>query len=160
MPPPPPRPPDARGVVGGIESAGDFAVCGQLEGATNPGLHLIDDESIGLPLSDRDVETITNASHRAPDGKGEEAIVGYVKVWKKVPGLFGTLIIPLPSAHEGGDVRVMHAGQKKILNTSIRFEFGYSYLMSCLVINSRGHQEQGFPEHRTDVAVCSAFSRS
>lgn len=32
---------------------------------------------------------------------------------EKAPGMFGTLVICLPSAHTGGSVKVKHAGQKK-----------------------------------------------
>ncbi|KAH9464394.1 hypothetical protein MJO28_001933 [Puccinia striiformis f. sp. tritici] len=37
---------------------------------------------------------------------------------EKIPGMFGTLIICLPSAHTGGEVVVKHNGKYKILKTS------------------------------------------
>ncbi|KAG6001850.1 hypothetical protein E4U21_003778 [Claviceps maximensis] len=37
---------------------------------------------------------------------------------EKIPNMFGTLIICLPSAHQGGEVVVKHCGQKKIFKTS------------------------------------------
>lgn len=37
---------------------------------------------------------------------------------EKIPGMFGTLVISLPSAHQGGDVVVKHCGQTKIFKTS------------------------------------------
>ncbi|KAG5952530.1 hypothetical protein E4U53_000663 [Claviceps sorghi] len=37
---------------------------------------------------------------------------------EKIPNMFGTLIICLPSAHQGGEVVVKHGGQKKTLKTS------------------------------------------
>ncbi|KAK1985924.1 2OG-Fe(II) oxygenase superfamily protein [Colletotrichum cereale] len=37
---------------------------------------------------------------------------------EKCPGMFGTLVICLPSVHEGGDVVVKHAGQTKTFKTS------------------------------------------
>ncbi|KAK2014117.1 2OG-Fe(II) oxygenase superfamily protein [Colletotrichum eremochloae] len=37
---------------------------------------------------------------------------------EKCPGMFGTLVICLPSAHEGGDVVVKHASQTKTFKTS------------------------------------------
>ncbi|OAV95265.1 hypothetical protein PTTG_26693 [Puccinia triticina 1-1 BBBD Race 1] len=37
---------------------------------------------------------------------------------EKIPGMFGTLVICLPSAHTGGEVVVRHHGQSKTLKTS------------------------------------------
>ncbi|TKW52228.1 hypothetical protein CTA1_12806 [Colletotrichum tanaceti] len=37
---------------------------------------------------------------------------------EKCPGMFGTLVICLPSTHEGGDVVVKHCGQTKTFKTS------------------------------------------
>ncbi|XXG93892.1 hypothetical protein Hte_000141 [Hypoxylon texense] len=37
---------------------------------------------------------------------------------EKIPGMFGTLVISLPSPHEGGDVVVKHCGVEKTLQTS------------------------------------------
>ncbi|KAI0148466.1 hypothetical protein GGR57DRAFT_505256 [Xylariaceae sp. FL1272] len=37
---------------------------------------------------------------------------------EKVPGMFGTLVISLPSPHEGGDLVVKHCGSKKRYQTS------------------------------------------
>ncbi|KAK3400751.1 hypothetical protein B0T20DRAFT_152426 [Sordaria brevicollis] len=37
---------------------------------------------------------------------------------EKVPGMFGTLVVSLPSAHQGGDVVVKHCGEKKTFKTS------------------------------------------
>ncbi|KAI9625870.1 hypothetical protein H4Q26_016118 [Puccinia striiformis f. sp. tritici PST-130] len=37
---------------------------------------------------------------------------------EKIPGMFGTMIICLPSAHTGGEVVVTHNGERKILKTS------------------------------------------
>lgn len=36
----------------------------------------------------------------------------------KIPGMFGTLVIVLPSAHQGGDVIVRHRGEKKVFASS------------------------------------------
>ncbi|KAK4463495.1 hypothetical protein QBC42DRAFT_337508 [Cladorrhinum samala] len=38
---------------------------------------------------------------------------------EKIPGMFGTLVICLPSAHEGGDVVAKHLGETKTFKTSI-----------------------------------------
>lgn len=37
---------------------------------------------------------------------------------EKIPGMFGTLVICLPSAHEGGDVVLKHCGKKMVIKTS------------------------------------------
>ncbi|KAM4063726.1 2OG-Fe(II) oxygenase superfamily protein [Hirsutella rhossiliensis] len=37
---------------------------------------------------------------------------------EKIPGMFGTLVICLPSAHLGGEVVVKHYGRKRVLRTS------------------------------------------
>ncbi|XP_044723809.1 2OG-Fe(II) oxygenase superfamily domain-containing protein [Hirsutella rhossiliensis] len=37
---------------------------------------------------------------------------------EKMPGMFGTLVICLPSAHQGGEVVLKHGGQQKVLKTS------------------------------------------
>lgn len=42
--------------------------------------------------------------------------------------MFGTMVIALPSKHEGGEVRVTHAGKTEIFETSKFSEYGSSYL--------------------------------
>ena len=37
---------------------------------------------------------------------------------EKAPGMFGTLVVCLPSPHSGGDVKVKHAGIQKVFSTS------------------------------------------
>ncbi|KAK3346421.1 hypothetical protein B0T25DRAFT_461040 [Lasiosphaeria hispida] len=37
---------------------------------------------------------------------------------EKIPGMFGTLVICLPSPHEGGDLVLKHRGEKKVFKTS------------------------------------------
>ncbi|KAK7432252.1 hypothetical protein QQZ08_001197 [Neonectria magnoliae] len=37
---------------------------------------------------------------------------------EKIPGMFGSLVICLPSPHEGGEVVLKHCGEKKIFKTS------------------------------------------
>lgn len=44
---------------------------------------------------------------------------------EKAPGMFATLVIGLPSPHEGGDVVVKHQGDKMTLET---LKHGFSYL--------------------------------
>lgn len=47
---------------------------------------------------------------------------------EKVPGLIGTLVICLPSKHEGGSVHLSHARRKHVLNTDKTSEFGLTSL--------------------------------
>jgi len=47
---------------------------------------------------------------------------------EKAPRMFATLVVALPSKHEGGEVRVTHAGKTEILETSKFSEFDFSYL--------------------------------
>jgi hypothetical protein len=42
--------------------------------------------------------------------------------------MFATLVIALPSKHEGGEVRVTHGGKTKTFETSKFSEFDSSYL--------------------------------
>jgi len=42
--------------------------------------------------------------------------------------MFATLVIALPSKHEGGEVRVTHSGKTKKFETSKFSEFDASYL--------------------------------
>ncbi|KJK80992.1 hypothetical protein H634G_03525 [Metarhizium anisopliae BRIP 53293] len=37
---------------------------------------------------------------------------------EKIPGMFGTLVVCLPSAHQGGEVVLKHCGQRKVFKTS------------------------------------------
>ncbi|KAL9119935.1 MAG: hypothetical protein Q9187_003512 [Circinaria calcarea] len=47
---------------------------------------------------------------------------------EKAHGMFGTLVIALPSSHTGGEVEVIFNGQRKTLSTADASDFGYSYL--------------------------------
>jgi hypothetical protein len=47
---------------------------------------------------------------------------------EKVPGMFGTLVICLPSEHSGGDVRLVHGMTERILQTSPTSAFDLSLL--------------------------------
>ena len=42
--------------------------------------------------------------------------------------MFGTLVICLPSKHEGGDIHLIHGEQRKTLETARLSEFNYTYL--------------------------------
>jgi hypothetical protein len=45
---------------------------------------------------------------------------------EKVPGMFGTLVVCLPSMHEGGEVHLSHNGKKKVLTTASTSQFDIS----------------------------------
>ncbi|TVY13045.1 hypothetical protein LARI1_G009289 [Lachnellula arida] len=47
---------------------------------------------------------------------------------EKVPRMFATLVIALPSKHEGGEVRVTHAGKTRVFETAKFSDFGSSFL--------------------------------
>lgn len=47
---------------------------------------------------------------------------------EKEQGMFGTLIIALPSKHEGGQVHLSHAGKTEVLTTATNSDYGYTYL--------------------------------
>jgi hypothetical protein len=49
--------------------------------------------------------------------------------------MFGTLVICLPSKHEGGEVRVTHGGKEKILRTADSSEFGFTYLCWFVIVS-------------------------
>ena len=46
---------------------------------------------------------------------------------EKADGMFGTLVVSLPSRHEGGDVVAMHKGDSLTFSSSQGSDFGFSY---------------------------------
>ena len=58
----------------------------------------------------------------------EGAFFDHHKDSEKAEGMFGTLVIALPSSHLGGDVEASFGDQKQILSTSPSSQFGFSYL--------------------------------
>ncbi|KAN0080621.1 hypothetical protein V8E54_003825 [Elaphomyces granulatus] len=46
---------------------------------------------------------------------------------EKVDGMFGTLVVSLPSKHEGGDVVATHKGESLTFRSSPGSDFGFSY---------------------------------
>ena len=42
--------------------------------------------------------------------------------------MFGTLVISLPSEHEGGDIKVSHRGETKTFTTAARSAYRYQYI--------------------------------
>ncbi|CAG8978430.1 hypothetical protein HYALB_00013248 [Hymenoscyphus albidus] len=110
-PPPPPLSESQKAVkrdvhtcLSNIKGNGDFAIFQAVDTHPYPGLHLNEGGNIGLPLTERDAQVIIAASHQAPS--------------EKTPGMFATLVIALPSKHEGGAVKVTHAGQSRVFETS------------------------------------------
>lgn len=55
---------------------------------------------------------------------------------QKDNNMFGTLVICLPSKHEGGEVTVVHGGREKILRTARTSAYDYSYLCWYVKISS------------------------
>lgn len=47
---------------------------------------------------------------------------------EKTPGMFGTMVIALPSQHDGGDVVVSFNGKSETLQTSSSSAWSTSYL--------------------------------
>lgn len=46
---------------------------------------------------------------------------------EKADRMFGTLVICLPSKHEGGEIVAAHTGQSRVFKTDTTSEFGYSF---------------------------------
>jgi 2-oxoglutarate-Fe(II)-dependent oxygenase superfamily protein len=46
---------------------------------------------------------------------------------EKADGMFGTLVVSLPSKHEGGDVVASHKGESRTFSSSPGSDFGFSY---------------------------------
>jgi hypothetical protein len=68
----------------------NFAFFEGFDLAPDPGIHLNNGGIIGLPLSDRDAQSIVRASQKAPFGKGERTIVddSVRKTWQMSPSDF------------------------------------------------------------------------
>jgi len=58
-----------------VHSLGSFASFGTYSEAVNPGIFIHGKGRIGLPLSDRDAQAISDISHAAPFGRGSETVV-------------------------------------------------------------------------------------
>ncbi|KAI9689724.1 MAG: hypothetical protein M1822_009605 [Bathelium mastoideum] len=112
------------------QSHGTFATFGIVQQDINPGLTIDKVGSIGLPLSEREARVIIDASRKAPFGKGSKTIVdeSVRKTTEKIPGMFGTLVVCLPSKHEGGELCLSHDNKNKTFKTAPSSELGISYL--------------------------------
>jgi hypothetical protein len=56
---------------------------------------------------------------------------------EKAPGMFGTLVISLPSKHCGGAVELSHSGEKLVLKTDVDSDNNLTY-MAWFVQDSGG----------------------
>ncbi|KAI0169556.1 hypothetical protein GGR52DRAFT_573620 [Hypoxylon sp. FL1284] len=135
---------DLLDCLDGIQSTGTVAFSESRMSFVNPGL-VIGDTLIPLPLVSRDTEILKSMCRLAPFGKGDETVVdtSVRKTWEldykgsffkphkdseKAPGMIGTLVICLPSKHEGGSVHLPHAGKKYDFDTDKTSEFGLTAL--------------------------------
>jgi hypothetical protein len=153
----------------------------------NPGLHITNYGSVGLPLTVRDAEAIAHICSPSPFGKGSHTVVdaSVRKTWEldftsfecrnpawvvyldsivkqtieelgvqvstraeryklllyekgaffkahkdseKSPGMFGTLVICLPSEHSGGEVHLIRGGKMSVLETAKHSQYDLSTL--------------------------------
>ena len=62
----------------------------------------------------------------------EGAFVSVHRDTVKAPGMFATLVIMLPSGHEGGEVTVLRGKEKHPLSNFKFNEFSYAYLAWCV----------------------------
>ncbi|KAL5531710.1 hypothetical protein ACEPAG_4587 [Sanghuangporus baumii] len=160
---------------------GDFAFACKLSDAPNPGLQIAPLGLIGLPLSERDAQSIKDIASQAPFGHGDQLVVdtSVRHTWEiepantitfanptwssfinlvakractelgvplgskapkcelyklllyepgshflphqdteKVPGMFATIVVILPSFYTGGQVQVSHGVEKKMFDFS------------------------------------------
>ncbi|EFX04490.1 hypothetical protein CMQ_1418 [Grosmannia clavigera kw1407] len=125
-----------------VESAGEFAVFDRHSVFANPDLHIRGDRFISLPLTPGDAEILKAASwepyfmkiaQQAADRLGLLGVAvrpyklllyekgSFFKRHKdseKEAGMVGTLVISLPSQHEGGDVSLSFQTESKTFATS------------------------------------------
>ncbi|KAK0741268.1 hypothetical protein B0T18DRAFT_432408 [Schizothecium vesticola] len=87
-------------LIEGIESPGSFAAFGCFD-PIYPDIS-IDGRSVRVPLRPR--QTLDVIRLGPPS--------------ERIPGVFGTLIVCLPSAHKGGDLVLRHDGETKVFQTS------------------------------------------
>ena len=178
---------ELRDFLDDIEHDGSFFSFQSSKAYVNPGLYIPNYGSIGLPLPERDAQSIARVCKQAPFGKGDETVIdtsvrntweldstefqcqnpawaGYVTTLldhvvkdlgvgikcraepyklllyeegaffkahrdsEKVPGMFGTLVICLPSKHTGGEVHLSHGKEKRLLETAPNSSFDISSL--------------------------------
>lgn len=178
---------DLRACLDDVKHEGSFSNFLNFSSYVNPGLHIANYGSVGLPLSLRDAEAIARICSPSPFGKGDHTVIdtSVRKTWEldftsfecrnpawityldsivkqtvkelgvqvparveryklllyetgaffkahkdseKSPGMFGTLVICLPSEHTGGEVHLVHGGKTRILETAERSQYDLSTL--------------------------------
>jgi len=150
---------DAEALVGGDGQASDRRESKRLEldasewKIENPSwermVHEIEEKvatELGVCAGVASVKAVPRKMSLCGKGTMLEANQGYVKLKaermpslltkvfrsEEAPQKFGTLIICLPSKHEGGDICVSHGSQQMVLNTAISSQYDYSYLAWCV----------------------------
>ncbi|KAJ4303129.1 hypothetical protein N0V90_002021 [Kalmusia sp. IMI 367209] len=178
---------DLRECLDDVEYEGSFFNFHSFSSYVNPGLHIANYGSVGLPLTVRDAEAIARICSPSPFGKGSHTVIdtSVRKTWEldftsfecrnpawvmyldsivkqtveelgvqvparveryklllyetgaffkahkdseKSPGMFGTLVICLPSEHTGGEVHLVRGGKTSILETAKRSQYDLSTL--------------------------------
>ncbi|KAL8884709.1 MAG: hypothetical protein Q9215_007305 [Flavoplaca cf. flavocitrina] len=133
-----------------LEAIGDgfFATSGAIPMAVNPGLSIKGLGKVGLPLSNRDAKdlvkyAVSKTVEQLGVLGGEPSVRadlhklllyeegGFFKTHRdteKAPGMFATLVIMLPSDHQGGEVVVRLGKEKHQLSNPESNEFSYAFL--------------------------------
>jgi 2OG-Fe(II) oxygenase superfamily len=170
-----------------VQAEGSFSAFHHADKYPNPGLHIHDHGSVGLPIATKDAKAIASVCQQAPFGLKDQTVIdtavrrtweldnshfecqnpgwpAYVeyltrqatsalgvtvtaraeiyklllyeegaffkahKDTEKVPGMFGTMVVCLPSRHEGGEVWLSHAGKTEVLDTSATSQFDLTTL--------------------------------
>ncbi|KAH8883119.1 hypothetical protein GQ53DRAFT_831070 [Thozetella sp. PMI_491] len=146
-----------------------------------PRLFVRDVGEISLPLSEVQARGIVEKARHAPFGKGSQTISSIRRdlslppssvtphLYKmllyetgtmfkphtdteKIPGMFSTLVISLPSRHTGGDVVVKHCGTKMysdVVREILSVISGYRWVLTCnLALPEVGLPLAGGPMHQ------------
>jgi hypothetical protein len=170
-----------------VQTEGSFSAFHHADIYPNPGLHIYDHGSVGLPLAEKDAKAIASICQQAPFGLKDQTVIDTTvrRTWEldnsrfecqnprwpvyvenlarratsalgvrvparaeiykmllyeegaffkahkdteKVPGMFGTMVVCLPSHHEGGEVWLSHAGKTTALDTSTTSQFDLTTL--------------------------------
>ncbi|ROT36452.1 hypothetical protein SODALDRAFT_282215, partial [Sodiomyces alkalinus F11] len=116
-----------------IKPAGSFAAFAKLSHTNIKPILVRDVGHIAYPLQEATARQLIEKARQAPYGKGSETFVdtSVRNTWEldaaqldlnplteKTPGMFGTLIICLPSEHQGGDLVVKHRHVTKTFKSS------------------------------------------
>ncbi|CAP71744.1 uncharacterized protein PODANS_6_6960 [Podospora anserina S mat+] len=116
-----------------IKAAGSFAAFAKLTESSLYPISVRDVGHVALPLGEDSAQQLIEKARQAPYGKGTEAFVdtSVRSTWvldaaqlelhphtEKIPGMFGALVICLPSEHQGGDLVVKQRDVTKMFKTS------------------------------------------